>query len=184
VSSKSVGLKGGSHGLEHPEPTRRRRNKNPSTNARAAASAAARKQAGGQGSDAQKIKPTKRRAGLSAAAADDGEEIGRRVGHTRGNVKRAQARPEKKRGDAYVDTSKKGVAADDKKAGYGHTARRNTKLNTAGMTSALEDSATGRPSRKSTRKSANRSKPNQLTRRTQRKLVSPEARAMRSQAAH
>jgi len=179
VASKSVGLKGGDHGLDRPEPKRRRRNTTIANNARRGASAAARKQAGGQGSDADKIKPEKRRAGMSAPAADDGSEIGRRVGHSRGNVKRAQARPEKKHRNANVDTSKKGVAADDRKVGNGHTARRNTKLNTAGMTAMLEDSATGKPSRKSTRKSTNRSKPSQLTRRTQRKLVSPEARAAR-----
>jgi hypothetical protein len=182
VASKSVGLKRGKHGLEHPEPKRVRRNTGLTSNARRGVSPAARKQAGGLGSDADKVKPPKRRAGMSAPAADDGSEIGRRVGHSLGNVKRAQARPEKKNRKAAVDTSKKGVAADDRRVGGGHTARRNTKLNMAGMTAMLEDSATGKPSRKSTRKSKNRAKPNQLTRRTQRALTAPKARAARSRA--
>jgi len=182
VASKSVGLKGGDRGLERPEPKRRRRNTIVADNARRGASAAARKQSSGRGSDAEHVKAPKRRAGVSAPAADEGSEIGRRVGRSIGNIKRAQARPEKKNRAANVDTSKKSVAADDRRVGSGHTARRNTKLNMAGMTATLEDSATGKPSRKSTRRSANRSKPNQLTRRTQRKVHSPESRAMRSRA--
>jgi len=181
VSSKSVGLKGGSHGLEHPEPTRHRRNKAPVSNARRGFGAKAGEEVAVESLPKKKAKPTKRRAQMTATT-DEGSMIDRRVGQGRANVKRAQARPEKKRRDAYVDTSKKGVAADDKKVGAGHTARRNTKLNTSGMTATLEDSATGKPSRKSTRKSANRSKPNQLTRRTKRKLHSPESRAARSRA--
>lgn len=182
VASKSVGLKGGDHGLKRPEPKRRRRNTVVADNARRGASAAARKQASGRGSDADRVKPEKRRAGISAPAADDGSEIGRRVGHSIGNVKRVQARPEKKNRKAAVDTTKKGVAADDRRVGGGHTARRNAKLNMAGMTAMLEDSATGKPSRKSTRRATNRHKPNQLTRRTKRNLHSPESRAMRGRA--
>jgi hypothetical protein len=182
VSSKSVGLKGGDHGLKRPEPKRRRRNTAVADNARRSAISEARKQSGGRGSDAERVKPRKRKAGVSAPAADDGSEIGRRVGRSIGNIKRVQARPEKKNRKAAVDTTKKGTSASDRRVGGGHTARRNTKLNMAGMTATLEDSATGRPSRKSTRKSANRSKPSQLTRRQQRKTTSPEARAMRARA--
>lgn len=143
--------------------------------------AAMRKTAGGLGSDADRVRPKKRRAGQEATAADEGSEIGRRVGRTEGNVKRVQARPEKTRRDRPVDTSKPGVAADDRKAGYGHTARRNTKLNTRKATAALEDSVQDRPSRKSTRRSANRQKSaTQLTGRTKRAVNSPKARAARA----
>jgi hypothetical protein len=48
--------------------------------------------------------------------------------------------------------------ATDRKAGGGSTAARNVKRRTSRATAALEDSATGRPSRKSTRASANRAK--------------------------
>jgi hypothetical protein len=182
MSSKAV--MGKSHkskgGLAHGEPSRRRRNTSVD-DTRHASMAAMRKTAGGLGSDADKEKPKKRRAGLSAQAADDGSEIGRRVGRTVGNVKRAQARPEKTRRDRPVDTSKPGVAADDRKVGDGHTARRNTKLNTRKATAALEDSANGKPSRKSTRRSTNRIKAaTQLTRRTKRAVNSPKAPAARA----
>jgi hypothetical protein len=126
---------------------------------------------------------TRARRGSGAPGArtgDRGKEglIGKRVGHGRENVMWAQDRPEKRRRDQPVDTAEKGRSATDRKAGYGHTARRNTKLNTAGMSYALEDSVQARPSRKSTRGSANRSKPaSNLTRRQQRRTQSPQARA-------
>lgn len=61
------------------------------------------------------------------------------------------------------------------------TAARNRKKPYSGATTALEDSATGRPSRKSTRKSANRSKPDSnLQRREMRRTQSPTARAERA----
>jgi hypothetical protein len=88
---------------------------------------------------------------------DEGSLIGRRVGRSAAQLERALARPEKQRGDAYVDTAAPGASASDRKAGYGATAARNTKRNDAGMTAALEDSRT-KPSRKSTRKSANRTR--------------------------
>ncbi len=119
-------------------------------------------------------------ASSTAFGEPEGSLIGRRVGHAQQNVLDAQARPEKEHGDRPVDTSMPGVAADDRKAGYGHTAARNTKLNTAGMSYMLEDSEAARPSRKSTRGSTNRIKPdNPLTRRTKSKVHSPEARAAR-----
>lgn len=64
-----------------------------------------------------------------------GSLIGRRVGRSRKNVEAAQAWK-----------------------GKGSTAARNAKLRTDGMTATLEDSVKARPSRKSTRKSANRAK--------------------------
>ncbi len=148
-------------------------------NARRAAAPSARRGAGGLGSDAEREKP-KKHVRRRARAADDGSEIGRRVGHSTANVKRAAARPEKTRRDRPVDTAKPGVAADDRKAGYGHTARRNTKLNTPKAAYMLEDSTKDRPSRKSTRRASNRTKhATQLTRRTQRNVHTPEARAAR-----
>jgi hypothetical protein len=96
---------------------------------------------------------------------------------------RAAARPEKTRRDAVVDTSLPGVSATDRKVGLRGTATRNTKLNRAGMSAALEDSATGKPSRKNTRRSQNRAKSGeQLGRRTKRRLTSPKARARRAHA--
>jgi hypothetical protein len=119
----------------------------------------------------------KRVAGLASA----GSLIGRRVGRSWGNVLEAASRPEKLRGDAIVDTSLEGVSATDKKVGAGATAKRNTKLNIRSATATLEDSATGRPSRKSTRRSANRAKSgSKLSRKTKRNLHSPKARARRN----
>lgn len=183
MSSKAVILKGGNRGLAHPEPKKGKKTDDAGTaadKARSGSVAAARKKASNRAgavttkrkklgtSDAEKIKPTKRRAVQQADPTDAGSEIGRRVGGTRKNLEKVQARA---MDDHGPDATK-------------HTARRNVKLNDAGMTSALEDSATGKPSRKSTRKSANRSKPSQLTRRVQRTLHSPESRAARSRAAH
>jgi len=69
-------------------------------------------------------------------------------------------RPSRPRRDVPVDTSMPGISASNRKVGGGFTAGRNfSRRSAAGAPYALEDSATGRPSRKSTRKSANRSKP-------------------------
>jgi ribosome-associated translation inhibitor RaiA len=114
---------------------------------------------------------------------EDGSYIGARVGRGAANLALASERPEKRRRDSLVDTAQVGVSAADRKAGGGSTARRNSKLNTAGMTSALEDSAQSTPSRKSTRRSANRSKrDSNLERREIRKLHSAKARARRDLA--
>ena len=109
---------------------------------------------------------------------DDGSLIGRRVGRSAAQLERALARPEKQRGDAYVDTAAVGTSASDRKAGYGATAARNTKRNRAGMTASLEDSRTT-PSRKSTRKSANRAKSGVALARN----ASEQARTPKKQAA-
>jgi hypothetical protein len=65
-----------------------------------------------------------------------------------------------------------------------HTASRTVSKHAAGKAEvALEDSKSGQPSRKSTRSSANRSKPaSNLQRRTTRKARSPEKRAEKSMA--
>ena len=97
--------------------------------------------------------------------------------------KRAKKASRPKR-DQPVDTSKPGVSATDRKAGNGSTAARNESKHAAKKASvALEDSQQDRPSRKSTRTSANRAKPDsQLRRRETRRTTSPKARATRASA--
>jgi hypothetical protein len=113
---------------------------------------------------------------------DDGSLVGRRVGRAEANLERALDRPEKRRRDAFVDTAAPGASASDRRAGYGATAARNTKRNTAGMQVTLEDSRTT-PSRKSTRRSANRMKgATALERARQRAVHGPTARATRARA--
>ena len=74
-----------------------------------------------------------------------------------------------------------GDGAETRPVGDGHTATRNTKLNTAGLAYALEDSTTGKPSRKSTRAGKNRMKHGQaLALRTKTAVNSPPMRAQRA----
>jgi hypothetical protein len=111
---------------------------------------------------------------------ENGSLVGRRVGRSRAKVERAASRPEKQRRDVFIDTAAPGVSETDRKAGGGSSAARNTKLRRARMGYTLEDSA-GKPSRKSTRKSANRAKSgSKLARRQRRKVRSPKARATRA----
>lgn len=110
---------------------------------------------------------------------EGGSLIGRRVGRRADNVERAAER----RRDAAVDTAQPGWSATDRRAGGGSTAARNTKLNTARAAATLEDSAADRPSRKSTRKSANRQKQdNNLRQRQTRAARSPKTRAAKAPA--
>jgi hypothetical protein len=89
--------------------------------------------------------------------------------------------PEQGRRESWVDTAQPGVSASARKVGSGSTGRRNIKRNLAGLTSALEDSAAERPSRKSTRRSENRAKrDSNLERRQSRKVSAPKERARRS----
>lgn len=119
--------------------------------------------------------------GMEMSGGESEESLfGRHVGHGPDQLMLLAERPEKVRRDLPVDTADQGMSADDRKPGYGHTGKRNTKLNTAGMTHALEDSTTGRPSRKSTRAGTNRIKPdNPLTRRTKAAVQSPKSVAGR-----
>lgn len=111
---------------------------------------------------------------------DDLNLIGRGVGRGKKNLEAALKRPEKTRGDALVDTSKPGVSASDRRAGGNHTARRNSKRSDAGMVATLEDSL-GKPSRKSTRRSANGIKSaTKLTVREKTRTASPAARHSRA----
>jgi hypothetical protein len=112
----------------------------------------------------------------------DGSLIGRRVGRARTNLERAASRPEKRRRDVWIDTAAPGVSETDRKAGGGSSAARNAKLRGAGMGYTLEDSAR-RPSRKSTRKGANRLKSgSKQGRRERRKTHSAKAQASRAMA--
>lgn len=90
-------------------------------------------------------------------------------------------RPRRPRRDTIVDTSKPGVSATDRKVGAGSTATRNRSKRAAKKGgAALEDSATGRPSRKSSRRSTGRAKrESNLARRTKRATTSATARARR-----
>lgn len=113
---------------------------------------------------------------------DAGSSIGRRVGRSGKNLEAAASRPEKLRRDVYVDTAAPSKSESDRRAGGPSTAARNTKLNRAGMTATLEDSRST-PSRKSTRRSANRVKSaTNLQRRQIRATHSPGARARRAAA--
>lgn len=80
-----------------------------------------------------------------------------------------------------ADTSLPGVSASDKKRGQGHTESRNASTHADKKASfKLEDSATGRPSRKSTRGSSNRVKADSnLKQRQTRETTSPKSRARR-----
>lgn len=123
--------------------------------------------------------PSERRDKKRVPALDDqlGSRYGRRVGHAELNLEDVADRPEKRRRDALVDTSRKGRSATDRRAGGVSTAARNTKQNVAGLTNALEDSTRERPSRVSTRRSTNRVKRDaNLKLRQMNRLHSPQGR--------
>ncbi|AKF11077.1 hypothetical protein [Sandaracinus amylolyticus] len=130
---------------------------------------------------AAKKKTPARRAKQVAVA---GSLIGRRVGRSAENLTAALDRPEKRRRDAYVDTSMPGVSATARRAGGTSTARRNTKKRTSRMAAALEDSARDTPSRKSTRPGGpNRLRSgNKLGQRARASTSSPKARAKRARS--
>lgn len=82
-------------------------------------------------------------------------------------------------------TSKRGTAIKPHKVGVSGTAARNLKTAPSNVKDgpALEDSSTGKPSRKSTRGSAGRIKlATNLQRREVRRVHSPKARATRAAA--
>lgn len=110
--------------------------------------------------------------------------IGRRTGQGGPNLEDALDRPEKRRRDAYVDTAAPNTSASDRRAGGPNTARRNTKANRRRMTVALEDSLQQRPSRKSTRRSANRQKSGTTIARSVRaRKATPKRKATRAKNA-
>jgi hypothetical protein len=82
-----------------------------------------------------------------------------------------------------VDTSKPGVSASDRKVGQGSSARRNLKKKGSARSSVALENSIGQPSRKSTRKAANRDKASSnLTRRQIRRASSPKVRAQKAAA--
>lgn len=99
----------------------------------------------------------------------------------KGKAAPARKRPQ----DKGNPSDKPGVSATDRKAGGDSTSDRNRSTRAAKKASyELEDSATDRPSRKSTRGSENRAKPDSnLQRRQVRKTSSPKERAVRATAA-
>jgi ribosome-associated translation inhibitor RaiA len=104
---------------------------------------------------AQVQRPSRKRRATRALA---GSLIGRRVGRARKNLEAAW-----------------------EFSGPGSTAARNTRLRANRAAATLEDSQRTRPSRKSTRKSANRQKSGaKLARRAKRQLHAPGARAART----
>jgi hypothetical protein len=106
-----------------------------------------------------------------------GSLIGTRVGRSTRNLERTLA------WSNAVDTSQPGVSASDKKAGGSSTAARNVKRATSRAAFALEDSATGKPSRKSTRGSGNRAKAgSQQGRQAKRRAAAPKRAATKAKA--
>jgi len=92
--------------------------------------------------------------------------------------------PKRARRDTPVDTAKPGVSATDRKVGSGSTGSRNKSARAHNKGGArLEDSATGKPSRKSTRKSTGRVKrTSNLQRKVIRKTSAASSRAARARA--
>jgi hypothetical protein len=93
-------------------------------------------------------------------------------------------KPKKAKPPRNVDTSKPGVSATDIKRGAEHTAERNKSEHARRKAAVkLEDSESGKPSRKSSRKSANRQKSAAgLERENARRLNTPAAKASRAKA--
>ena len=89
-------------------------------------------------------------------------------------------RPPRRRRDVPVDTALPGVSATDRKVGNGSTGKRNISKSAAKKTPyMLEDSRT-RPSRKSTRRGANKQKQDVLLwNKALRAATSPSQRARR-----
>lgn len=92
-------------------------------------------------------------------------------------------KPRRPRRDHPVDTSKPGVSATKRRAGNDSTAARNRSKSAAKKAPyILEDSRT-RPSRKGTRRSLNRQRPdNNLRRQRVQHTTSPSQRARRQRA--
>jgi hypothetical protein len=133
------------------------------------------------GARARPARPSAAPPGPLGHPSPEGSFIGRRVGRSADNLALALERPEKTRRDVPVDTAAPGRSATDRKAGGGSTARRNARKTAPRATATLEDSARDRPSRKSTRKSANRSmQGNKLRQREVREVRSASARAAKA----
>ena len=107
---------------------------------------------------------------------------------TSSSSKAKAAKKPRRRRDVDVDTSRVGVSATDRKAGLKNgtwlTQERNVhRAGKPDASFALEDSATGQPSRKFTRSSSNHIKPDSnLRRRQTRKTRSPQVRHAKAAA--
>jgi hypothetical protein len=113
---------------------------------------------------------------LAAAASE--RAVRRDLGQARMSAKRRRGEPAR-----AIERAAPAAEVEAPEAKKTSTASRNFKLNTAGMTSALEDSALDRPSRKSTRGSAGHAKRDtNLQLRQIRKVSSAKERARRNLA--
>lgn len=102
---------------------------------------------------------------------------------TRGQNRVVERAWEEREAADKVDTERPGVSATDQKSdSNASTARRNLKGEAGRATAALEGAEPGeRPSRKSTRGSANRAKgATELSKSATRAVTSPQARAARN----
>jgi hypothetical protein len=92
-------------------------------------------------------------------------------------------RPPRRRRDTPVDTSKPGVSATNRKAGGGASAARNKSKSAAKKAPYQLEDSRKRPSRKSTRRGANRKRQDaQLWKRQVRRATSPSRRARGAKA--
>jgi hypothetical protein len=122
----------------------------------------------------QKRNPTE---GRKLDPNDPGELIGRRTGRGKAALGRVLSKPLSGRRDGYADTAEPDTSDTDRKLGGVATARRNAKVRAPRATAMLEDSRT-KPSRKSTRRSANRVKAGQEQAKTHKLAThAPSARA-------
>ena len=127
-------------------------------------------------------------AGNAAEAFDRaGQRIERAVrraldrGRERGRVGRLEAPPVPVSGAARATTSRHATVRPSSTATRNRTRTRRARKATA----AIEDSTGSRPSRKSTRRSANRSKQaNKLTRRQRQRAFSPKAKRAKASRTH
>lgn len=108
----------------------------------------------------------------------------RREQQAKQRKKNAKPKKPKKVRPRDVDTAMPGVSASDVKRGAHHTAERNVSMHAERKASVvLEDSESGKPSRKSSRKSANRLKmASGLEKEAARRLNTPKAKATRAKA--
>ncbi|MBI1944610.1 MAG: hypothetical protein HYS27_02880 [Deltaproteobacteria bacterium] len=108
----------------------------------------------------------------------------RREQQAKQRKKTAKPKKPKKAKRRDVDTAAPGVSATDVKRGERHTADRNRSMHAERKASVvLEDSESGKPSRKSSRKSANRLKMAAgLEKEAARRLNTPKAKATRAKA--
>lgn len=108
----------------------------------------------------------------------------RREQQAKQRKKNAKPKKPKKPKQRDVDTAEPGVSATDVRRGEHHTADRNRSMHAQRKAAVvLEDSESGKPSRKSSRKSANRLKmAASLEKEAARRLNTPKAKATRARA--